>query len=185
MTCRIHACALGDVHKAMADYTNNRLDWTVLEIRDTVDGYRNLNEATVQKLMASEDLDVLTPSLQRSILGQVITTPDALTAQVNRAAILVTNQWAITIYGDSLVHCMEALLKYRNAVATQLKTTVTGVLKTPFVENTGTLSDAATRRDKKKRIRNFANQVLWAVVPALVGAVLGVVGTALYGRLIE
>ena len=169
----------------MMDYADNQLDWTVLEVRDEVGGYKSLNQATVQNLMASEDLDVLTPSLQRRTLGQVITTPDALTAEVNKAAILVTSQWVVTIYGDSLAHCMDALLKYRNAVATQLKTTVTGVLKKPVVENIGTLSDAATRRDKKKRIRNFASQVFWAAVPALVGAVLGVVGTALYGRLIE
>ena len=185
MICRRRDGVVGDVCEAMADYTNNRLDWMLLELRDTVDGYGSLSEATVQKLMASEDLDDLTPSLQRIILGQVITTPDALTAQVNRAAILITNRWEVIIYGDSLPHCMEAMLKYRNAVATQLKTTVTGVLETPGVENTGTLSDAATRRDKKKRIRNFATQVFWAVVPALAGAVLGVVGTALYGRLIE
>ena len=167
----------------MADYTDNRLDWTVLEIRDTVDGYRSLSEATVQMLMASEDLDDLTPSLQRSTLGQVITTPDALTAQVNRAAILVTNRWVVTIYGDSLAHCMEALLKYRNAVATQLQTTVTGVLETPSVNSAGSLSDAAKERDQKRRIREFAGKACWALVPALVGAALGVVGTALYERL--
>ena len=185
MAGRWHAGAPCDAYEAMADYTNNRLDWTLLELRDTVAGYGSLSDATVQKLLASEDLDVLTPSLQRIILGQVVTAPDALTAQVNRAAILVTNRWQVIIYGDSLAHCVEALIKYRNAVATQLNTSVTGVLKTPVVENTGTLSDAATRRDKKKRIRNFANQVFWAAVPALGGAVLGVVGTALYGRLME
>ena len=185
MTSRRRDGVAGDACKSMADYNNNRLDWTVLEVRDTVDGYGSLNEATVQKLMASEDLDDLTPSLQRSTLGQVVTTPDALTAEVNTAAILVTNRWVVTVYGDSFPHCMEAMLKYRNAVATQLKTTVTGVLKTPVVENTGTLSDAATRRDKKNRIRNFVNQVSWALVPALAGAILGVVGCALYERLFE
>ena len=168
----------------MADYTDNQLHWTVLEIQDTVDGYRSLDEATVQKLMASDDLDDLTPSLQRSTLGQVITTPDALTAEVNRAAILVTNRWVVTIYGDSLAHCMEALLKYRNSVATQLQTTVTGVLKTPSVSSAGSLSDAAKEREQKRRIREFAAKACWALVPAMVGAGLGIVGTALYDRLV-
>ena len=143
---------------------------------DEVRGYQSLNQATVQNLMASEDLDVLTPSLQRSTLGQVITTPDALTAEVNRAAILVTHQWVVTIYGDSLAHCIDALVKYRNAVATQLATTVTGVLRTPSIDNTGPLHRNVMHRQKKIRMRNVVKNAGWMLAGAFVGAGLSILG---------
>ena len=148
---------------------------------DEVRGYQSLNQATVQHLMASEDLDVLTPSLQRSTLGQVITTPDVLTAEVNRAAILVTHQWVVTIYGDSLAHCMDALLKYRNAVATQLRATVTGVLKTPVIENTGPLREVVMHRQKKVGMRDNVKKVGWTLAGAIVGAGLSLLGCWIFG----
>ena len=165
--------------------SNHPLGMTVLEVQDTVVGYESLNEEVIRKLMAAEDLCTLPPSLQRRVLGQMITVPSSLVAEVSGAAILVTNQWVVSIHGDSLVHCVAALVKYRNAVATQLAATVTGEVQTPVAENTGPLQEMVTRRetlrDKRRRLREYVKAAGWAFASAVAGALLGVLGTVLLG----
>ena len=165
--------------------SNHPLGMTVLEVRDTVAGYESLNEEVIRRLMAAEDLRTLPPSLQRRVLGQMITVPSSLVAEVSGAAILVTNQWVVSIHGDSLVHCVAALVKYRNAVATQLAATVTGEVQTPVAENTGPLQELVTRRetlrDRRRRLRENVKAAGWAFASAVAGAVLGVLGTVLLG----
>ena len=91
------------------------------------------------------------PSLQRRVLGQMIPSPSWLVAEVGGAAILITNQWVVSIHGDSSVHCVAAFVIYRNAVATKLAATAKGELRTPVVENTGPLREVVTRREKETR----------------------------------
>ena len=124
-------------NQEMVGQSDRRLGMTVLDIQDTVVGYRNLNEEIVQRLMVAEDLGVVPHSLQERVLGRLITSPDALVADVSGAVVVATGQWVFSIHGDSPVHCVDALLKYRNAVATQLSATVTGQLTTPLGETLG------------------------------------------------
>lgn len=161
--------------------SNHPLGMTVLEIQDSVVGYEYLNEEVIQRLMTSEDLSALPPDLQRRVLGQMIPSPSWLVAEVDGSAVLVTNQWVVSIHGDSLAHCIAALVKYRNAVATRLDTTVTGELHTPFVENTGPLSEVATRREQERRFRDYVKMASWTFAGAVAGFVLTMLGRLLIG----
>ena len=167
--------------KAMTEDSNNALGMTVLEIRDTVEGHANLSEQTVLELMRAEDLHEMTHSMQRQILGQLITSPGAVVAEVRGSALYVDNRWAVSIHGDSLAHCIDALVKYRNAVAIQLATTVTGVLQTPAIDNTGPLNEIVVRRQKQKRMRDNAQKIGWMLAGAFAGAGLSILGCWILG----
>lgn len=156
----------------MVGQSDRRLGMTVLDIQDTVVGYGNINEEIVQRLMVAEDLGVVPHSLQERVLGRLITSPDVLVADVSGSVVVATGQWVVSIHGDSPVHCVDALLKYRNAVATQLSATVTGQLTTPLGENTGLLHKVVMRRVRKQRFRNFFNKLAWVAVGALAGCLL-------------
>ena len=165
--------------------SNHPLGMTVLEIQDTVAGYESLNEEVKQKLMTAEDLSTLPPDLQRRVLGQIIPSSSWLAAEVDGSAVLVTDQWIVSIHGDSLAHCIAALVKYRNAVATRLDTAVTGELHTPFVVNTGPLSEVATRREQERRsqrrFRDNVKMAIWTLAGAVAGFVMAMLGRLLMG----
>ena len=82
--------------------SNHPLGMKVFEIQDTVAGHKSLTEAVIQRLMTAEDFSPLPPNLQRRVFGHMIPTPSWLVAEVSGAAIIVTNQWVVSIYGDSL-----------------------------------------------------------------------------------
>ena len=165
----------------MTGETNHPLGLTVLEIRDTVEGYASLSEHTVLELMNAEDLHEMTHSMQTRVLGHVVTSPRAVVAEVSGSALVVTHRWVVSIHGDSLAHCIDALLKYRNAVAIQLAATVTGVLQTPVVDNTGPLREVVMSRQKKVGMRDNVKKVGWTLAGAIAGAVLGVLGGWIVG----
>lgn len=165
----------------MVGRSDHPLGMTVLDIQDAVAGYGNLNEEIVHKLMVAEDLGVVPHSLQERVLGRLITSPDALVADVSGSVVVATGHWVVSIHGDSLIHCVDALLKFRNAVATQLSATVTGQLTTPFSENTGLLHKVVMRRVRQRRIRNFLNKTCWAVAGALSGCFLTLIVDRIIG----
>lgn len=161
--------------------SNHPLGMTVLEIQDTVAGYESLNEEVIRRLMAAEDFRTLPPSLQRRVLGMMIPSPSWLVAEVDGAALLVTNQWVVSIHGDNLPHCVAALVKYRNVVATELAAVVNGRLQTPVVENTGPLRELVVRRERESRFRDNVTKVGWMLAGALTGFALGILGSLLIG----
>ena len=165
----------------MVGQSDHPLGMTVLDIQDAVAGYSNLNEEIVRKLMVADDLRVVPHSLQERVLGRLITSPDALVADVSGSVVVATGQWLVSIHGDSMAHCVDALLKYRNAVATQLSAPVTGQLTTPFAENTGLLHQVVMRRGKQRRIRNFFNKAGWLAASALAGCLLTLMVEKLIG----
>ena len=152
--------------------SSHPLRMTVLEVQDTVTGYESLNEEVIQRLMTAEDFGTLPPDMQRRVLGQMIPSSSWLVAEVDGAAILVTNQWVVSIHGDSLVHCVAALVKYRNAVATQLASTVLGEIQTPVVENTGPLREVVRRRENENRFRDNVRRAVWMLAGTIVGFAL-------------
>ena len=165
--------------------SHHPLGMAVLEIQDTVAGYESLNEDVIQRLMAAEGFSTLPPSLQRRVLGQMIPSPSWLVAEVGGAAILITNQWVVSIHGDSPVHCVAAFVIYRNAVATKLAATAKGELRTPVVENTGPLREVVTRREKEtrfeRRFRDNIKMAVWTLAGAIIGFALTMLGSALIG----
>jgi hypothetical protein len=165
----------------MVRQSDHPLGMTILETQDSVQGYDGLNEGTVRRLMTAEYFQVLTPSMQRRVLGQVIPSPSSLVAEVGGSAVVITNQWVVSIHGDSLAHCIEALLNYRNAIAVELGATVTGVLQTPVVENTGPLREVVTRRENERSSQRTINKFYWLIAGALAGAALSAVGSVLIG----
>ena len=181
---RIHVRTLTPIQPQapnMMDETNHPLGLTVLEIQDTVQGYSSLCEQTVLDLMNAEDLHEMTHSMQRRVLGQVITSPRAVVAEVSGSALYVDHRWVLSIHGDSQAHCIDALVKYRNAVAMQLAATVTGVLRTPSIDNTGPLHRNVMHRQKNMRMRANVKKAGWMLAGAIVGAGLSLLGCWILG----
>ena len=158
---------------------NHPLGMTVLEIQDTVTGYESLNEDVISRLMAADDFRTLPPNLQKRVLGITIPSPFSLVAEVDGAAVLVTNRWVVSIHGDNLAHCVAVLVKYRNAVATELAAVVSGTLYTPVVENTGPLRELVERRERQSRFKGKVSKAGWTLAGALIGFALGSVGNLL------
>ena len=164
--------------------SNHPLGFTVLEIRDTVAGYENLSEETIQRLMDAEDLSPLTPDMQRRVLGQMIPSPSWLTVEIDGTAVLVTNQWVVSIHGDSLAHCVVALVKYRNAIEQVLGTAVKGEIQSPIAENTGPLHEVVRRREREGRFKDKISKFRWELAWAAAGAVMGSALTILVSMLV-
>lgn len=152
-----------------------------MDMQDAVEGHGSINEEIVQRLMAADDLTVMSHSMQMRVFGHVIASPDALVAEVGETALVVTGRWVISIHGDSLEHCVDTLLKYRNAVAVQLGAKVTGTLTTPVAENTGPLSKVVGRRERAVRLRGVRGRIFWTFIGALVGCGLTLIVDALIG----
>ena len=165
----------------MVGQSDHPLGMTVLDFQDTVAGHGSLNEEVVRTLMVAEDLGVVPHRLQERVLGRLITSPNALVADVNGSVVLATGQWMVSIHGDSMAHCVDALLKYRNAIATQLSATATGQLTTPLAENSGQLHRTVTRRVRKQRIRNFLHKAGWVAIGAVAGFLLTLLGNNIIG----
>ena len=104
-----------------------------------------------------------------------------LAAEVDGCAMIITHRWSVSIHGDSLAHCVSALMKYRNAIATALGSTVVGEVIAPIAENTGPLHEQVARRQRRKRFRNFANKVGWLLAAGIVGTLFAILGNAIIG----
>ena len=160
---------------------NNSLGMTLLGVQDRVPGYLNLDTETIEKLMASEDFTELTLSLQQSILGHGIPSHLWIAAEVDGCAMIVTNRWSVSIYGDSLAHCVSAFMKYRNAIATALDSAVVGEVIAPIVENIGPLHKQVVSRQRKRRFRNYVSKVGWLLAAGIVGTLFAILGNAIIG----
>ena len=163
----------------------HRLGMTVLEVRDSVSGFLSLEKETIAKLMASEDFSVLDTQLRKSVLGDYLPSPSWLVAEVDDSGVMVTHQWVVSVYGDSLAHCISALMKYRNAVATELGATVVGKIGSPIARNTGPLREQVVRREKCKRIRSRISKVGWLLAAGIVGMVLTTLGNAIVSGVLQ
>ena len=161
--------------------SRHELGMTVLEVQDSVTGYESLNAEAIQKLMATQDFNALAPCMQKRVLGQMMPTQSWLVAEVGGTAVLVTNQWVVSIHGDILIHCVQALIKYRNAVASELAATVTGELRTPVVENTASLYEMIIGLERRKRLKDYLNRAAWMVAGAIIGVALTMIGNVLIG----
>ena len=161
------------------------LDMTVLKVQDRVSGYSSLNPESIDKLMTLEDFSELGPQLRKSVLGDYLPSPFWLVAEVDGSAIIVTHQWVVSIHGDSLVHCISALMKYRNAFAKVLDTSVVGEIQTPIASNTGPLREHVIRRENTRRSRNYRGKALWLLAGGILGMILGILGNVIAGGVIQ
>jgi hypothetical protein len=154
---------------------------TDLEIQDRVNGYASLDQEIIRKLMGAEGFRPLTPVMQQRVLGQMIPSPSWLKAEASGSAIIVTNEWVVSVRGDSLEHCVAAMMQYRNAVAGQLGATVTGTLRTPAIDNIRPLHEVAARRESRWRLRGGVKTFSLLVAGALVSLVFTVVASLILG----
>ncbi len=159
------------------EQVDNPLGLIVLEVADTVAGYPKMDQVAKDKLMASEEFSELMPSLRGVAIGHMAPTPSSLVANVDESVLIVTDGWLVSIQGETLSHCVDVLIKYRNAVATQLGATVTGEMKTPIVENPGPL----LRRVARQQRRDARRQRMWQIGLVL----LGMAGSGAIGYLIS
>ena len=157
-----------------------QVEMVMLEVHETVSGLPEFNRDTIAKLMASDDFSLLTAPLRRSVLGSFFPSPDDLVAEVEGSAILINRQWAVSVHGGSLENCLASLLKYRNAVATELGATVVGDLQIPVAANTGPLIEHVLRRQRRGCFRRRLKQWWLPIGLAILGPVLGVALTILW-----
>ena len=152
--------------------TGYPIPMTIVELWDCVAEYPQFDGAVRQELLGADEISPLSPDLQRRMLGQMSLSSEGLIAEVEGAAVVVTNDWVVSIYGKDKTHCLASLIKYRNAVATRLGVCVTGVLRTPPSGNTGPPTEWVSRREGQKRMKATLVNLKWAVVSGVVGYVL-------------
>ena len=86
-------------------------------------GHPTLDPSTKESLMAGEAFSPLPHSLQRRLWGQVVS-ETWLTAQVQDSAILVAEDWVVSIHGKKLSHNVSAMAVLLNSKGQELNTPV-------------------------------------------------------------
>ena len=141
----------------------------ILDLTIRVPGHPKLDSSTKQSLMAGEAFNPLPHSLQWRLLGQVAS-GTWLTAQVQDSAVLVAEDWVISIHGKKLSHNVSAMAVLLNSIGQELNAPVSVDFPILQTGNGESLHISLRRQSRRDRIVGIIRWGATIVVSALVGA---------------
>ena len=143
----------------------------ILDLRIRVLNHPTLDEVTRESLMAGEAFRPLAHSLQMQLLGQVAS-GNWLTAQVQESAVLITEDWVVSIHGKKLIHSVYAMSVLLNSISRELNAPVSVDLLAPEPRNDEPLHRVLERQPKTARIIGAIKCGATILLSAIAGAVI-------------
>ena len=141
----------------------------VLDLKIRVPGHPTLDPSTKKSLMAGEAFSPLPHSLQMRLIGH-IASGNWLTAQVQDSAVLVAEDWVVSIHGKKLSHIVSAMAVLLNSIGRELNAPVAVDLLTLQNGNGEPLHISLRRQFRRDRIVGAIKWGATIIVSALVGA---------------
>lgn len=143
-----------------------------LDLQIRVQGHLTLNSSTRQILMADEAFSPLSHNLRMRFLGQAVIGEDSLAAQIQECAVVITDEWVVSIHGKNLNRCFSAMVVLINAIGQRLEASVTIDLLTRLNGNGESLERSVEIEDRNARIKEVVKITLPAAATLLVGLLL-------------
>ena len=143
----------------------------ILDLTIRVPGHPKLVPSTKESLMAGESFSPLPHSLQIQLLGQ-ITPGNWLTAEVQDAAVLVAEDWVVSIHGKDLSTNVAVMAVLISAISQGLHAPVSVDLLTLQSGNGESLHDSLRRQFQRDRSIGTIKWGATIIASALVGALV-------------
>ena len=141
----------------------------ILDLRIEVLGHPRLNLYTKEHLMAEEAFSPLPHSLQMQLFGH-IASGNWLTAQVQDSAVLVAEDWTVSIHGKKLSQNVSAMAVLLNSISQGLNAPVSIDFPTLQSGSGEPLHTSLRRQSQKDRTIGIIRWGATIIVSALVGA---------------
>ena len=152
----------------------------VLDLKLRVPNYPTLDQSTKESILAGEEFSPLPHSVQLRLLGQ-LAHGNWLATQVQDSAVLITEDWVVSIHGKKLVHTVSAMAVPLNSIGRQLNAPVEVDLLTLQSGHDEPLHLLLERQSRKDRVIGAVKWGATIIASALVGAL---VQWALFGGLL-
>ena len=158
------------------------LDIYILDLHIEVPGHETLGESAIRSLMASENFNILAHSEQEKLFDKVMSASDCLASEVKGCAVVITYDWATSIRGETLEHCVLAMIELINSINRELRSIPIEVKELTWEINDPDKKSGGVRRLLFIRcIRDFFIKYVFQLSLVILGAVIGVGLTMLLG----
>ena len=141
----------------------------ILDLKIRVRNHPTLDPSIRESLMEAEAFSPLPHSLQMRLLGH-IAPGNWLTAQVQDSAVLVAEDWVVSIHGKKLSHNVSAMAVILNSIGRELNAPVSVDFPTLQSGDGEPLHVALKRQLQKDRIIGAMRWGITIIVSALAGA---------------
>ena len=143
----------------------------ILDLKLRVPDHPALDQSTRESLLAGEAFRPLPHSLQLRLLGQVAP-GNWLTAQVQDSAVLIAEDWVVSIHGKKLIHCVSTMSVLLNSIGRDLSAPVAVDLLTLQNGNDEPLHRSLERQSRRDRVIGAIKWGATIISSAVVGAVV-------------
>ena len=143
----------------------------ILDVTVKVPGHPKLDPSTRESLMAGEEFSPLPHSLQMRLFGHM-PSGNWLTAQVQGSAVLVAEDWVVSIHGKKLSHNVSAMAVVLNSIGQELNAPVSVNFPTLQSGNGEPLHISLRRQFKRDRLVGAIKWGATIIASALVGALV-------------
>ncbi len=153
----------------------------VLDLKLRVPNHPTLDQATKESILTGEEFSPLPHSVQLRLLSQ-LANGSWLATQVQDSAVLITEDWVVSIRGKKLVHTVSAMAVLLNSIGRRLNAPVEVDLLTLQNKQDESLHLLLELQSRKDRVIGAVKWGATITVSALVGAL---VQWALFGGLVQ
>ena len=143
----------------------------ILDLELTVPGCPAMDTSIREYLRNAEGFERLTHSMQKSVFGQVA--PFGLfTAEIQGSAIVISEDWVVSIHGKKLINCVLALSVLLNVIGQRINAPVEVKVSPYQVGSDEPLHRVIGRQAKRSTILGYIEKVVFALLGAALGVVL-------------
>lgn len=131
-----------------------------------------LGQTDREILMAVEVFWPLPHTVIARLLTRAVAGPNWLAAEIQDVAVLMSDDWVVSIYGEKLIDCVSAMCVLINSISRELDSAVAIELLTPVRKNDHPLYRQIERESKKSRAIAVVKWGLTIAASAIAGAFL-------------
>lgn len=137
-----------------------------------VTGRPLLEQADRETLMAVEVFRPLPHSVIARLLTRAVAGPNWLASEIQDAAVLISDDWVVSIYGEKLIDCVSAMCALINSISWELDSAVAIEMLTPVKKNDHPLYRQMERESRRSRAMAAFKWGSTILASAIAGALL-------------